>query len=171
MYYFQRYNIYRDSIESIEKRYRTYFSDKTVEDRIRQIVNSRHLQNYRTIENVEEIKKLTGRDANRLHVQSYSGFLKFRLFDVYSVRNLVSDLRELFSYVDYSIRKQKDIDFTQIESYEPSKISSNLTLVLYKNQNIKISYVKKPKPAEKSILRETYEIYKRFNASTYYKYL
>ena len=164
-------DVYRDSIESIEERYRTYFSGKTIEDRITQIVNSRHLQNYRTIENVEEIRKLTGKDANRLHVQSYSGFLKYHLYDKYSIRSLVSDLRELFSYLDCSIHKQKDVDFKQIENYEPCNISNNLTFVLYKNHNVKISYVKKPKPAEKNVLREVYELYKKFNASNYFKYL
>jgi len=164
-------DIYRDSIETIKKRYRTYFSNKTIEDRITQIVNSRHLESYRTIENVEEIRKLTGREANRLHVQSYSGFLKFHLYNVYSIRSLVSDLRELFSYLDYSIRKQEDIDFKQIESYQPCKVSNNLTLVLYKNQNVKMSHLKKPKPNEKDILKEVYNIYKRFSTSNYFKYL
>ncbi len=165
---------YRDSIESIEERCRTYFSGKTIEDRIAQIVNSRHLRNYKTIENVEEIRKLTGKNANnpnRLHLQSYAGFLKFHLYDKYSIRSLVSDLRELFSYLDRSIYKQKEVDFKRIENYEPCDVSDNLTLVLYKNHNVKISYVKKPKPAKKNVLREVYEIFKRFNASDYFKYL
>ena len=164
-------DIYRDSIEAIEKRHKSYFSNKTIEDRITQIVNSRHLQNYKTIENAEEIRKLTGKNVNRLHLQSYSGFLKFHLYDIYSIRSLVSDLRELFSYLDYSIRKQEDIDFEQIESYESRNVSNDLTLVLYKNHNVKISYVEKPKPNDKNVLREVYEIYKKFNASTYFKYL
>lgn len=162
---------YRDSIETIEERYRKFFSDKTIEDKIKQIVNSRHLNNSKTINNVEEIRKLTGKEQNMLHVHSYSGFLKFRLYDVYSIRKLVSELRELFSYLDYPIYKQEDIDFKQIERYEPHNISDNLTLVLYKNHNIKISYVKKPKANEETILREVYEIYKRFNTSSYFEYL
>lgn len=167
-------DIYRDSIESIKERYKTYFSGKTIEDRIKQIVNSRHLESYKTIESVEEIRKLTGKNAknpNRLHMQSYAGFLKFHLYDKYSIRSLVSDLRELFSYLDCSIHKQKDIDFNQIERYELTNIGNNLALVLYKNHNVKISHVKKPKPNEKDVLREVYNIYKRFNASDYFKYL
>ena len=93
------------------------------------------------------------------------------MYDIYSIRNLVSDLRELFSYLDYSVRKQEDIDFKQIESCKPCNVSNKLTLVLYKNQNVKISHVKKPKPNEKDILKEVYGIYKRFSTSNYYKYL
>lgn len=104
-------------------------------------------------------------------MQSYAGFLKFRLYKKYAIRSLVSDLRELFSYLDRSIHKQKDVDFKRIEDYNPCNLSDNLTLVLYKNLNVKISYVKKPKPAEKNVLREVYKIFKKFNASSYYKYL
>ena len=93
------------------------------------------------------------------------------MYNAYYIRSFVSDLRELFSYLDYSIHKQEDIDFNQIERYELTKVSNDLTLVLYKNQNVKISHVKKPKPNEKDILREVYNIYKRFNASDYFKYL
>jgi len=167
-------DVYRNSIESIEERYKTYFSGKTIEDRITQIVNSRHLENYKTIESVEEIRKLTGKNAknpNRLHVLSYAGFLKFHLYDKYSIRSLVSDLRELFSYLGCSIYKQKDVDFKRIENYESCNVSDDLTLVLYKNYNVKISYVKKPKPTEKNVLREVYELFEKFNASSYYKYL
>ena len=164
-------DIYRDSIETIEERYKNYFSSKTIEDRITQIVHSRHLQNYKTIENAEESRKLTGKNASRLHLQSYSGFLKFHLYHIYDVRSLVSNLRELFSYLDYPIRKQEDIDFKQIERYEPYAIAKNLKIVLYKNHNVKISYVKKPKTADKNVLREVYEVFEKFNASSYYKYL
>jgi len=104
-------------------------------------------------------------------VQSYAGFLKFHLYDKYSIRSLVSDLRELFSYLGCPIYKQKDVDFKRIENYEPCDVSDNLTLVLYKNHNIKISYVKKPKTADKNVLREVYEVFEKFNASSYYKYL
>jgi len=127
-------DIYRKSIESIKERYRTYFSGKTIEDRIKIIVNSRYLENYKTIESVEEIRKLTGKNTknpNRLHVQSYAGFLKFHLYDKYSIRSLVSNLREMFSYLDCSIRKQNDVDFNKIENFESCTISDNLTLVLY----------------------------------------
>jgi len=88
------------------------------------------------------------------------------LYDKYSIRSLVSDLRELFSYLGCPIRKQKDVDFNKIENYEPCDVSDNLTLVLYKNHN-----VKKLKPAEKNVLREVYELFEEFNASSYYKYL
>lgn len=162
---------YRDSIEVIEERYENYFSDKTIEDKIKQIVNSRHLQNHKTINNFEEIKKLTGKEQNMLHVHSYSGFLKFRLYYADSMQKLVSELRELFSYLNYSIHSQEDINFKQIKAYEPTNIAKNLTLTLYKNNNVKISYAKKPKATEKNIPKEAYEIYKKFNSSDYFKYL
>ena len=87
------------------------------------------------------------------------------------MRSLVSDLRELFSYLSCSFFKQEDIDFNQIERYELTDLSKDLTLLLYKNQNVKISHAKKPKPNEKDVLREVYELFKKFNASDCFKYL